>query len=344
MNTTSVIREVTDEAVWDGFVSGLKPNTFLHSWAWGQVQKAAGQNVRYVGFYTGDQLVGAALVITVNARRGRHYLVPHGPIFRTYNELKVYHDDFIRYLQQSARNDGAVALRIAPLLLDTDHNRTFYRKLKFRPAPLHVHSELTWMLDLDKPYEQLEAGMRKTTRHAIRNAAQAGIELDILTDETEVLCRFMPLYDSTGQRHKFVPFQESLLKAQVHEFNKRNKFYAIFGRQGNRDVAAALLFQYGSTVFYHHGASRQTDTGPSATHAVQAMALKEAVRRGALRYNFWGIAPADHPHHPFAGITVFKQGFGGYAMNYMHAQDLRLSLGYWKLWLIEQWRRMRRGF
>ena len=81
-----------------------------------------------------------------------------------------------------------------------------------------------------------------------------------------------------------------------------------------------------------------------AAHAVQWRSIQEAQRRGATRYNFWGIARADQPRHPFAGITIFKKGFGGYPQDYMHAQDLPLNLKYWKLWAVDTWRHIQRGF
>ena len=41
-------------------------------------------------------------------------------------------------------------------------------------------------------------------------------------------------------------------------------------------------------------------------------------------------------------FLVFKKGFGGFQTDYLHAQDLPLSFGYWINWAIENFRRRKR--
>jgi lipid II:glycine glycyltransferase (peptidoglycan interpeptide bridge formation enzyme) len=74
------IEPLADIDRWNYFVASCPTHTFLHSWQWGQVQLQMGEPVQYLGFYRQHQLIGVALVITVKARRGWHYLVPHGPL------------------------------------------------------------------------------------------------------------------------------------------------------------------------------------------------------------------------------------------------------------------------
>ena len=71
--------------------------------------------------------------------------------------------------------------------------------------------------------------------------------------------------------------------------------------------------------------------------------LKQARKRGCKIYNFWGITPTDSPRHPWAGLTLFKKGFGGYKKEYVKTQDLPLSGQYWINYLVERIRRSKRG-
>lgn len=367
-NSAMTISETLSESQWNDFLLRQNPNTFLQSWEWGQVQRRTGQRVMYLALHDNGQQIGAALVITVNAKRGRHYLIPHGPIVRSGDGfLQACLNEFISFLRQRASRDRVVALRIAPLLLHTDQSQQLYKNLGFRPAPLHVHAELTWVRDITMSEEQILGDMRKTTRHAIRRALSAGVNTEILsrsnTNLTAVLDRFYHLYEQTQSRHNFVPYSRATLSAQLEEFGRRDRVFAIAARHEKRDVAAAICFQFGSTAFYYHGASRQLPANVPAAQLVQWEAMAEAKRRGAVRYNFWGISPpaVNSPNilsftlrgkvsgggsrpHPFAGITVFKKGFGGYAIDYLHAQDLPLSWRYWQLWLVDKWRQRQRGF
>src|SRR3989344_1522036 len=201
------IRPISDSKTWSEFLHAQRPNTFLQSWHWKEVQEADGEEVSLMGFYDGEDLVGVALVIFVRAKRGHHYLVPHGPIVKE----EKYFGEVIRLLTTyclQQRTKTAVALRIAPLAENTLENQKMFQKAGFVPSPLHVHAELTWVLDIAHPEEELLAGMRKTTRHAIKKAQAEGVNIEVSAD-ISALERFWPLYEATKDRHGFVPFQKS---------------------------------------------------------------------------------------------------------------------------------------
>ncbi len=80
-----------------------------------------------------------------------------------------------------------------------------------------------------------------------------------------------------------------------------------------------------------------------APHLVQWRIIEAAQARGCTQYDLWGIAPAGAPDHPWAGFSVFKRGFGGREIRYMHAHDLSLKSHYLLVHLVETLRRRRRG-
>lgn len=338
-----IIREIQTEGEWNIFLEKIKPNTFLQSWQWGAVQQKAGEKVYCLGFYEGDIQIGAALVIAASARRGNFLLCPHGPVCVDEKTVLSNLPVFTDYLKKIAKQHKAVAIRLAPLLLDTPDNEKAFTSLGYRSAPLHIHAELTWMLDISKPEDILLSEMRKTTRHAIKKADEVGVKIEIVRD-ANALKRFWPLYQSTTVRHGFIPFSKEFIKQQLIEFSAKDQMFVVIASHEGRDLAGAVLIHMGTTVFYYHGASKKVPSSIPAAQALQWAAIKEAKKRGATSYNFWGIAPEERPKHPFAGITVFKKGFGGYALPYLHAQDLPTSLLYWKLWAVEMYRKYKRGF
>lgn len=339
-----MIREILDRNEWNEFILGLDANTFLQSWEWGQVQLATGETVKYLGIFEGSEQIGAALVIVVNARRGRHYLIPHGPLAADEIRVRWIVPELVAWLKKQSQQDRICCLRVAPLMLANEENEKFWQGLGFGPAPLHVHAELTWVLDISRTEVELKAGMRKTTRHAVRKAEQAGVMTKVVVDPIEALQRFWPLYEQTKQRHGFVVWPKMMVEAQLKNFSAGNHIFTVIAQYNGQDVAAAILPYFGQTVFYYHGASIKLPSSVPAAQLLQWAAIKEAKKRGATRYNFWGIAPEAKPNHPFAGLTVFKKGFGGQEISYMHAQDLPLSWKYLSLWLVDSYRRIKRGF
>jgi lipid II:glycine glycyltransferase (peptidoglycan interpeptide bridge formation enzyme) len=82
---------------------------------------------------------------------------------------------------------------------------------------------------------------------------------------------------------------------------------------------------------------------------LQWEAIKEAKSRGCKTYNFWGIAPEiKNPEdikvslHPWAGLSLFKMGFGGERKEYVKTQDLDVSPKYWLNYIIEVLRKHKR--
>ncbi|MEK7557356.1 MAG: peptidoglycan bridge formation glycyltransferase FemA/FemB family protein, partial [Patescibacteria group bacterium] len=311
------IREMNNQRAWNDFLLRVNPNTFLHAWEWGQVQRRAGEEVLYLGVFERNTLVGVCLAITVKARRGRHLLVPHGPIFRTEAETRKYLPALAGYLEGIARVSEQwplVALRVSPLLEATYTNVQLFRRLGFSDAPMHVHAEITWVLDIDKPEEEILTDMRKTSRHAIKKAQDSGVTT-LTAPGTPAVDDFMPLYEKTKQRHDFVPYSRKMIESQVDIFNESGRpdvgAYLVFAQYQGKDVAGGIFFQFGKTVFYYHGASMKVAGADGAAQLLQWEAIKEAKRRGATRFNFWGIAPDSAPgaesgkKHPFAGITTF---------------------------------------
>lgn len=346
------ICETKDKQTWDNFVTSQPNHTFLHSWAWGEFNEAIGDKVWRFGIYNDDTLVAVCLVIKVHARRGNFLFVPHGPVFEFRKQLL---ETFVEKLRKIAKREGAGFIRISPLLADNKENRELFRQLGFRPAPIHMHAETTWTLDLAPSEEELLMGMRKTTRNLIRRAIKDGVEIKTGSSERDVAI-FNSLYRETALKHSFTPFSLVYLQNQVKVLSGGDNVRLFTAIYKNEPLASAIVVFYGNSAFYHHGASSSAKYPKiPAAYLLQWEAIREAKRRGHKFYNFWGIIPEGNvkgqrsnvngnKKHPWAGITLFKKGFGGFQTDYMHAQDLPLTLMYWPNWIIETIRRRRRNF
>lgn len=108
-------------------------------------------------------------------------------------------------------------------------------------------------------------------------------------------------------------------------------------------LSAAIIIFYGDYAYYHHSGSSSKIRPVPASYFLQWKIIQEAKKRGCKYYNFWGIAPNDNPKHRFAGVTIFKKGFGGKRINWLHAQDLPVSPLYWLTYIFETARRKRRS-
>ncbi len=350
------IYEITDKQLWDSFVTSQPNHTFLHSWAWGEFNEAMGDKVWRLGIFSppyeggegGGSLVAVALVVKVHAKRGNFLFVPHGPILAPGEKISTFQSAswrtifklLVEQIKEIAKQEKVSFIRISPLLEDTAENKHIFRALGFRPAPIHMHAETTWTLDLSPTEEMLLMGMRKTTRNLIRRAIKDGAETKAGASDGDVEV-FYDLYKETVNRHNFTPFSLTFIQNQVKIFADTAGVQVFTAWHNGKAIASALIVFYGNSAFYHHGASIPSNI--PAAYLLQWEAIREAKRRGHKFYNFWGIIKEDTPkNHPWQGITLFKKGFGGFQTDYLHAQDMPLSWRYWPNYMLETMRRMRR--
>ena len=326
------IREINDKDVWEKFLLEQKEKTFLDSWDWGEFQKKQGEKIWRLGVYNND-LVGVALVIKIVAKRGTFLFVPHGPI-------GLGLDLIVSRLKEIAKEEKAIFIRIAPICERNEENKKIFKDLGFKDAPIHMHPELTWELNITPSEEDLLMGMRKTTRYLIKKGTN-NKDIEIVKSQNIAdLKEFGKIYKETASRHNFVPFSKDYLEKQFSCFNPDNQIVIYLGKYKGEVISSAVMVYWQGIGFYHHGASLPNKLPIS--YLTQWEAIKEAKARGCYKYNFWGIAPTDNKNHPWAGLSLFKKGFGGYQKDYVITQDLPLSSAYYLTFTIEKLRKLKR--
>ncbi|HVW23282.1 MAG TPA: peptidoglycan bridge formation glycyltransferase FemA/FemB family protein [Candidatus Saccharimonadales bacterium] len=316
------IRAVTDQKIWEDFVSTQPEANFLHSWLWGVFHKRLGKDIVRYGAYKNGQLVGVVQAIVEPARRGKHVVVVGGPLIDWQDQGVV--TEIMSALREFTKRQGCIFIRMRPQLLDTPAHRQLFHKLGFRKAPMHVTADLTSQLDVSKPDDELRRMMRKGTRYEINRAAKLGIKVEAATDD-RFLKEFCDLQMATARRQKFVPFSEKFLSEQFRTFAEAGKVIMYRASLDGDLLAMAFIIFYGQEAAYHYGASTDLARKIPGAYAIQWEAIQEARRRDCQRYNFWGVAEHGATKHRFYGVSVFKRGFGGQDVAYLPAHDLKVQ-------------------
>jgi len=337
------IEVIDNKQCWDELRLQVKPHSFLHSFEWGEFQETQGQKIYRLGLRNeaGD-LIAAALFIFIKAKRGAFLFCPHGPLIKLGIDAEMVVGDMLAEAKKVAEQENCSFIRISPLFLDTEANRRIFKVLGFRDAPIHMHPELAWMVDVTGEPEQILAGMRKTTRQAIKKAESAGVTIK-LSSRKDDLKTFFEIYDETVKRQHFTPFSRDFFTKEFEIFSADNNVLLGLAFFEDKPVACAFIVFDENAGYYHHGASTHVSSKVSAAQYLQWKIILEAKQRGCGFYNFWGIAPEDKPKHPWTGLSIFKKGFGGHAEAYVHAQDYILKPTYWFNYVIESIRRRKRG-
>lgn len=324
-----MIKTVDSKDVWEKFVRSQPEANFLQAWNWGVFHEALGHQVFRLGLSQGKRMVGGALAVKEMARRGTYLTVPGGPLINWQNLTQVA--EMVQKLQELGRQERCAFVRIRPQAVDSPELRATLYNYGFVRSPMHLHAELTRMVDVSQTDDELLAAMRKNTRHEVRRAMKMNVKVLQSTDIklVEVLYE---LQLETARRHKFVPFSRNYFVKQFEAFVADNQavLFVVNEPNGIQPISIAMGLFYNREAVYHYSASSDIARSIPAAYAMQWEIIQEAKRRGCVRYNMWGdVADSELMTHRFAGPSLFKRGFGGEQLAYVPAHDLPLSKRYW---------------
>ena len=334
------IKEINSKEIWENFLLKYKDKTFLDSWNWAEFQKKEESKVWRLGIFN-NELIGIALVIKIKARRGTFLFLPHGPVLKDKNVLGF----LIKELRNIAKTERASFIRIGPIWQRNEENIKIFKDLGFKNAPIHIHPENTWELDITPSEKELLMAMRKTTRYLIKQAEKSNDIEIVQSNDIKDLKEFNKVYQETVKRHHFAPFSLKCLENQFSCFIPDNQIMIFLGKYKGEIVSSAIIVFWQNMAFYHHGASLSKFKKIPVSYLMQWQAIKQAKKRECKSYNFWGIAEheLENKNHPWYGLTLFKMGFGGELKEYVKTQDLPLSLRYYFTYVFEKMRRIKRG-
>ncbi len=344
------IREIKKKETWEDFLSKCGEKTFLQSWEWGEFEEKRNNKIWKLGiFEKSQQLIGVILVVKIPAKRGTFFMIPHGPVIKGSQPRSVKKEvleTLLENLKEIGRKEGVSFVRISPLWEDTMENRELFSKIGFCQAPIHADYtyETTWKLDINSSEEDLLRGMRKTTRYLIRQTLKnEGIEI-VKNANLGAAELYYALNKEVARSQKFIPFSFEHIKNEFEVFAKEGQALWFFGKYKGEVAAGALVIFWSGIGFYNQAASRAEYAKLSIPYLIQWEAIKEAKRRGCKLYDFWGfVDPKENLYHPWAGPSLFKQGFGGRQYRYIKTQDYPFSFKYRLTRLFEKLRKIKRG-
>lgn len=329
------VKEITDAHLWEKFISENSPQSFFQSWVWGEITR---NNIWRFGLYNDDKLEGIFQTVKVMARRGTFLQIRHGPVMKSWNKSQLQY--FVFFISKFARTQKADFIRCSPLIENTKDNKKLIHQSGFIDSPIHqMDGEYCWLISLSPSEDDILGKMRKTTRYLIRQAGKMGVDIVRSTDDKDIR-PFLDLYHETSRRQKFV--EHKGIDIEIKEYLKNHTGIIYKGYYQNKLLAVALIIYYQNQAIYHHSASIEQKV--PVNYLMQWEIIRDARSRGLKVYNMWGVAPENKINHPWRGLSLFKTGFGGSVKEYLHSQDLPLSFKYCATYLIETWRKIRRGY
>ena len=324
----------------DKYVFKVHPEAnFLQTSAWGKVYEIDKEQVFYRGVEKDGKMVASAVIVLKPAKRGRYLEIPGGPLL-DWNKGKKVLKFFLDKVRELAVENRCVFVRMRPNVYDSPEIEKLLAGMGLVKSPMHLHAEHTVMLDLTKSEDELLADMRRQTRYDVRRSAKLGIKVDF-DNSKEAFDNFYDIQLKTAERQGFIPSSRKFIQAQREAFGDNARIYTA--TLDGIELAKGLILLQKPEAIYHEAASTDEGRKLPGAHALQWQIIKDAKAMGIKRYNLFGIAPPNSPHHRYAGVTTFKCGFGGEQVTFVPAHDLPVKKIHYKaVHLLEEVRKKRR--
>ncbi|MFH1598624.1 MAG: peptidoglycan bridge formation glycyltransferase FemA/FemB family protein [Patescibacteria group bacterium] len=315
------IVELKDKHELDQFVACQTNSQFLQSWHWSQFKEIQTRRVLRIGVKKEGRLVGSAVALCIQLPLSRCYVYcPRGPIvdqnISDADKEEVW-SNLLYELKDWAKKQDAMFLRVEPIF------RVDLEKYHLSPTKT-IQPKDTLFLDLTNDKEVLLQEMKQKTRYNIRLAEKRGVTVYEECDE-ESISQFCRLIQITKERDNFRPHPENYYRTMLDSLRPCGVVKLFLAKYQDKVIAANLTAWFGDTVTYMHGASDYEYRQEMAPHLLQWQVIQWAKQAGYKYYDFWGIADSDDPTHPWAGISRFKKGFGGFEEHYLGTWELSIS-------------------
>lgn len=316
---------------WDDFISAYsRPAAFLQSYDWGEFnQKILGHEVKRLALVENGEIKLALSAIKKNLPFNKFYFyIPRGPVAQTKPNAPALADCAHLHAKIKSEFKQAIFSRFCPPELAKNSAPQFVRAMGYsQPQILTTSREpcQTILLDLQPNRELLLKQMSQKTRYNINLAQKKGVRIRSLDRASRVKDNqiFYALSRAMAKRNKVKIYDQHYYAKLVDFFfaapdGPRIKMY--LAEYTASPLAAILVFYFGNTATYLHGASSDDHRELMPNHLLQWTALTDAQAAGMKIYDFWGV---DEKRWP--GLTRFKRGFGGTEVAFGSAWDYVLN-------------------
>ena len=327
-----------DHARWNAFVTAHSAGHLLQLSQWGALKTRFGWQVVRLALERDGELCAGAQMLFRRLPLGRTLAdVPKGPVMEVSKEAVAGH--LWAALQELARSQRAVCLKVEPELSDDPILAERLRGWGFRPSPQAVQPRRTIWVDLTAEEAAILACMKSKTRYNVRLAARKGVE--VREGTLDDLDTFYAMMQETGARDGFAVRSREYYQAVYQLFVPAGLARLFLAFLGDEPLGGLMAFACGDKAWYFYGASSSRHRNRMPNHLLQWEAMRWAKDRGCAAYDLWGIPDEDEAtleanfterHDGLWGVYRFKRGFGGRVFHYLGAYDYIYSPLWYKLY------------
>lgn len=238
---------------------------------------------------------------------------------------------FFEKIKDIAKKNKSIFYRLE-LDIPLTHNSKFVVPEGFVKSFEEMQPEHTLVLDISKSEEEILKQMKQKGRYNIKIADKHKVEVK----KSRKIDNFYKLYIETAKRQK-ITFREKQYFQKLIDILEPKGYCEVFEASTEGEVlATAIVTFFKGRSTYLFGSSSRKNNKAMAPYKLHWKIIQDAKERGCREYDFFGVAPENKPNHPWAGVTSFKEKFGGKRVSLMGSYDLILKPLEYKLFKVAE--------
>lgn len=251
---------------------------------------------------------------------------------------------FLENIKKIAKNSSSIFFRLEIL---NDFDTKIIEKLKqngFIKAFEEIQPEWRQIIDLSRSEEEILAQMKQKGRYNIRVAQKH----NVMIEKSQNINDFYQIFLQTAKRDGFEIRHKQYFEKLFEIFGPNEIAELWLAKYNGETIAAVIATFYEGAACYIYGASSNEFRNLMAPYLLHWQVIRRAKEKDCQSYDLLAIAPAilaesrreGVENHKYAGITRFKEQFGGRKVQIVGSWDLIYKPGwYWLFKKAESFRR-----
>ena len=299
----------------------LEQKHFLQTAAWGSFQEALGNEIIRRRGTSSDGGTWEYLAIVERGRFSSRLYCPYGPVFSTLGAL----DDALTSLEKEAKSYLVEFARIEPRTLvsaaDLQSRGLKAAAHNVQPVDTVIYDVRADVVTEDNIMKRASSTRRQLYKYNVRD----GVEFKASYNPDDI-AHFLEMIHIVAERTGMMPHEDSYFETIAEVLFPEKAAGMLLSVLDGKPIATLIFYSDGITLAYAHAAGLDGYNKLSPPSALLMHAQFFARESGHTFLDTYGVAPVGAgKDHPWAGLTQFKESFGGSRVHYPGTWELPVS-------------------
>ncbi len=227
-------------------------------------------------------------------------------------------------LKKLSKRENSIFVRLELIDEFTDNAHKLLQSLGFVKAFEELQPKFRQVIDLTKTRGEILAQMKQKGRYNIKLAERRGVKVEHFPLEgidKKQLKFFYTLLQETVKREGISGRSLDYFEKMAESFAGTDYLEVYIASYKNEPAAAALVSFYDKTSLYLYGGSSRIHSDVMAPYLMHWQIMCDGKDRGMTSYDLLGRSKPGKDSHKWAGITRFKEQFGGRSVEILGSYD-----------------------